>query len=115
MVYCILPRKTEDMYTKLLNVIKIKINSRDSISILKNKYFEKSVLEFYNYFGNNYVDHKTETRVQVEPVKRGCRPAGYVPEFVMKDIMTEPIFPIRYWNVYTRVEAGLSRKIKTCR
>ena len=37
MVYCILPRKTEDMYTKLLNVIKSKINSRDSISILKNR------------------------------------------------------------------------------
>ena len=73
------------------------------------EYFEKSVLEFYKYFGNNYVGHKTETRVQVEPVKRGCRPAGCVPEFVMKDIMTEPIFPIRYWNVYTRVEAGLSR------
>ena len=60
-----------------------------------------AILEFYKYFENNYIGHKTETRVQVGPVKRGRRAAGYVPEYVMKDVMTEPIFPIRYWNVYT--------------
>ena len=44
--------------------------------------------------------------MQVGSVRRGRRPAGYASEFVMKDVMTEPIFPIRCWNVFKRVEAS---------
>jgi len=57
------------------------------------------IIEFYKYFENNYFGYTTETRVQVGTVRRGRMPVGYAPEFTPE--LTEPIFPIRYWNVFT--------------